>query len=210
MATDSTGSAPGAGPRTRRRADAERSIASIVEAALAAFRRDTDATMADIARTAGVGRVTLYSHFPSREDLLDEVMRRAIDDARVVLTALPAEGLPAREALAGVIRSCWQVLDRYRSLHAAATRVLGPERMRAHHDEPMAAVGALVDRGREDGSIRADLPRDWLLATVYSLLHAAASEVEAGRLPAGEAAAVLEATVDSVLTPVRSPAADSR
>ncbi|MBG0830215.1 TetR/AcrR family transcriptional regulator [Planomonospora sp. ID67723] len=205
MATDHTGVVPGAGSRTRRRADAERSITAIVEAALVAFRSDADATMADIARTAGVGRVTLYSHFPSREELLEEVMARAIEDVRAVLAAVPVEGPPARDALAGVVRSCWQVLDRYRSLHAAAVRVLGPERMRARHDEPLATIGALVERGQHDGTIRADLPRDWLVATVYSLLHAAASETEAGRLSPGDAAGVLEATVVSALSP--APAA---
>ncbi|GGL41566.1 TetR/AcrR family transcriptional regulator [Planomonospora parontospora] len=201
MATDRTSTAAGAGPRVRRRADAERSIAAIVEAALAVFGRDADATMADIARAAGVGRVTLYSHFPSREDLLEEVMGRAIGEARTVLDAVPVQDLPAGQALAEVVRSCWQVLDRYRSLQAAAVRVLGPERMRAHHDEPMAVVGDLLARGRGDGTVRADLPHDWLLATVYGLLHTAAAEVEAGRLPAADAPGVLEATLVSVLVP---------
>ena len=50
----------------RRRSDAERSIAAIVGAAVEAFGRRSDVSMSEIATAAGVGRVTLYAHFPSR------------------------------------------------------------------------------------------------------------------------------------------------
>ena len=50
----------------RRRSDAERSIAAIVGAAVDAFGRRSDVSMSEIATAAGVGRVTLYAHFPSR------------------------------------------------------------------------------------------------------------------------------------------------
>jgi hypothetical protein len=42
---------------------------------------------------------------------------------------------------------------------------------------------------------RRDLPRRWLVTAIYSLVHAAADDVDAGRLPAGRAAGVLEKTV---------------
>jgi AcrR family transcriptional regulator len=63
---------------TRRRADAERSIAAILDAGLACFGTNPDVTMTAVARAAGVGRVTLYAHFPSRQALLEAVMAHAI------------------------------------------------------------------------------------------------------------------------------------
>ena len=44
---------------TRRRADAERNIAAILEAGLACFSRNPDASLAEVAQAAGVGRITL-------------------------------------------------------------------------------------------------------------------------------------------------------
>ncbi|WP_055478738.1 TetR/AcrR family transcriptional regulator [Sphaerimonospora mesophila] len=187
----------------RRRADAERNIEAIVAAALAEFCRNPGVSMTDIARAAGVGRVTLYGHFPSREDLLDAVMARAIEDARATLGAVPTDGLPARDALAALIRSAWQVLDRHRRLHAAAVQIIGPDRLREHHEQPLLLVEDLLDRGRRDGTVRADLPPHWLATTVYSMLHAAALEVDAGRLTSAGAADVLEATLLPAISPVR-------
>ena len=56
------------------RADAARNRAKILDAATAAFdEHGTDASLEDIARTAGVGVGTLYRHFPTRLDLIEAV-----------------------------------------------------------------------------------------------------------------------------------------
>src|SRR2546423_9715944 len=68
---------PNASARKHRRADAERNISSIIDAALEALASDPDVSMAEIARRAGVVRATIYVHFPTREPLLDAVMEHA-------------------------------------------------------------------------------------------------------------------------------------
>lgn len=58
-----------------RRADAKRNRKLILDAAKTAFARDgVDASLDEIARSAGVGPATLYRHFPTREHLLCEVL----------------------------------------------------------------------------------------------------------------------------------------
>ncbi|MER5419827.1 TetR/AcrR family transcriptional regulator [Streptosporangium roseum] len=190
---------PGPSSRGRRRADAERSIAAIVGAAMTAFSENSEVSMVDIARVAGVGRVTLYSHFSSREELMDAVMAHAVKEANAVLGGEASEETPAREALGELIRSSWQVLGRYGRLQAAALRVLNPERMREHHNEPLIRVRSLITRGQREGVIRDDLPEDWLVSVFYSLLHTAALEVDSGRLRPETAADALEATLLSAI-----------
>src|SRR5690606_20422149 len=57
------------------RADARRNRGLILDAAKTAFARNgVDASLEDIARSAGVGPGTLYRHFPTREHLLCEVL----------------------------------------------------------------------------------------------------------------------------------------
>lgn len=61
--------------QTVQRADARRNRGLILAAARTAFARDgIDASLDEIARSAGVGPGTLYRHFPSREHLLCELL----------------------------------------------------------------------------------------------------------------------------------------
>ncbi|MEV5749113.1 TetR/AcrR family transcriptional regulator [Actinoallomurus sp. NPDC052308] len=182
-----------------KRADAERNIEAIISAATEYFARDRDASMGEIAKAAGLGRVTLYAHFASREDLLRAVLARTIADADgVIEAATPAEGPPA-EAFARVIRSCWPFLSRLGSLHAAAQHALPAEEVRRFHDKPMGYMERLIARGRTDGAFRTDLPADWLVTTVYTLLHAAADEAAAGRLDKDAVGDILERTLLAAL-----------
>src|SRR3954466_2635573 len=91
------------GTRPRRRADAERSIARILDAAVDSLGEDQEASMSAIARRAGVVRATIYVHFPTREALLEAVTHRAFDEvAAGIAAAEPERGEPA-EALARVV-----------------------------------------------------------------------------------------------------------
>ncbi len=184
----------------RRRADAERNIAAILDAGLACFSRDADASVADVARAAGLGRVTVYSHFRSREALVDAVMAHAISKANTALEAVAVDDGPAPEALGRLIRSSWRIVDHHRSFLAAAQHDLPPARIRHHHDQAMARVERLIARGQDEGNFRTDLPRPWLVATFYSVLHGAAEEVDAGRLDPSQAAEVLTATLLAAFT----------
>src|SRR5690242_10852736 len=97
----------------RRRADAERSIAAIVSAALEALAGDPDVSMAEIARRAGVVRATVYMHFPTRESLLDAVMEHSVGlVADATRGAEPERGEP-KEALERVLLATWQQLGKF-------------------------------------------------------------------------------------------------
>jgi AcrR family transcriptional regulator len=187
----------------RRRADAQRNIAAILDAALTCLARGPEVNMVEIARTAGVGRVTLYAHFPSKEALVDAVVAHAIGQADAALDAVDLDHGSVPQALARLIASSWQILNQHRQLMVAGQRHLGQTRMRTHHDRAMARVELLISRGQTDGDVRTDLPRDWLVTTFYALLHAAAEEANAGRLDPVRAGDVVASTVVAALNPPR-------
>jgi AcrR family transcriptional regulator len=74
----------------RLRSDAERNRERILAAARTVFGRDgLNASMASVAREAGVGIATLFRHFPSKEDLVAAVFADRMDTyADAVATAL--------------------------------------------------------------------------------------------------------------------------
>ena len=64
----------------RRRADAERNISALLDAAAVVFvRSGVEAPVRDIAAEAGVGVGTIYRHFPTRADLVVAVYRHQVE-----------------------------------------------------------------------------------------------------------------------------------
>jgi TetR/AcrR family transcriptional repressor of mexCD-oprJ operon len=201
---------PGRAAARQRRADAERSIEAILDATLACAPAGGTFNMAAIARTAGVSRVTLYTHFPTREALVRAALDRGVALADEVLSRSSLDEGPAPAALTRLLRSSWQILDRHRNVFAVATTTLPPAQLRAYHEPVLGRVERLVVRGQADGDFRTDLPRDWLVATIYGLMHLAAEQLGAGRIAADRAGEMVATTILSLLATERRPVTGGR
>jgi AcrR family transcriptional regulator len=100
MASVGTAPAVPAGPAVphearRQRADAQRNVTALLEAAKTVFlRTGVDAPAKEITDLAGLGVGTLYRHFPKRSDLVVAVMEREIGDCAAAATSLAADHQP--------------------------------------------------------------------------------------------------------------------
>jgi AcrR family transcriptional regulator len=178
----------------RRRADAERSEASILDAAADALAGDSEASMAEIARRAGVVRATVYVHFPTREALIAAVTERAMSEVvEVIVAAEPERGDPA-EALRRVVTEAWRTLGRYHALVAINTQLPDAE-LHQRHGAVFDALESLIERGQQAGAFRTEVPIAWHLSMLVTLIHAASAELRSGRLPAEQIESALVATV---------------
>ncbi|MGW7170003.1 TetR/AcrR family transcriptional regulator [Streptomyces sp. NPDC054884] len=189
---------------TTKRADALRSIEAIEQAAAECLGRNPEASMSEIARAAGVGRVTLYAHFTSRAEVVDAAMSRAIDRGNEALDAVDLTGDPLL-ALARYVEAGWHLVDQARALLVAAQKELSAGRIRELHAGPAARVETLVARGRAEGAFRTDLPITWLVNVLHTVMHSAAEEIRAGRLTSDRAADHITATVLAAFTPPGRP-----
>jgi AcrR family transcriptional regulator len=179
----------------RRRSDADRSVAAILAAALEALASDPDASMAEIARQAGVVRATIYVHFPTREALLDAAMERAVGDVAQAMTdAEPQRGDPT-EALERVLRATWKELGRFHTLLAINTGRLSVEELHRRHLPMTTQLVPLIERGQKQGVFRSDLPVSWHVAVIRAIVHTASAELRSGRISEAEVEPVLLTTV---------------
>lgn len=196
-ATSASTSATGT-TRPRRRADAERSIARIVAAARQCLSADPDATIDDIAKAAGVGRMTLYGHFRTRPELVEAALVEALGVGEETLSAVDLTGDP-RDALNRLLESSWSLVAESAALAAAAQGVLPAGRFRQLHANPAERLEQLIRRGQEQGMFRTDLPISWLVSAVHFILKGAAEEHRAGRLETTDVAHLITASVQSIL-----------
>ena len=181
-------------PAPRRRADAERSVARILDAAVEALASDPEASMAGIARRAGVVRATVYVHFPTREALIAAVTQRAIADVgEVIEAAEPDRGEPA-EALARLVATAWRTMGRYHSLVAINAGRPQAE-LQAKHGPVLDRLEPLIERGQADDVFRPDVPAAWHLAVVLALVHTASATLQAGHGTPDKIESALVATV---------------
>jgi TetR/AcrR family transcriptional regulator, mexCD-oprJ operon repressor len=186
-------------PRAQR-ADARRNIEAILDAAVACLARDPEASVVDIAAAAGVGRVTLYGHFKTRAELVDAALVRTIQRADQILDATDTTGDPV-EALTRLVAASWQIVDQFRNILLAAHRELPAERIRGVHDRILRRIQSLIERGQRTGAFRTDLPKRWLITTVFSLMHAAAEDAAAGHVNVDRASGLIAATLIAAFTP---------
>jgi AcrR family transcriptional regulator len=79
-------------PPPARRADAERNRAKILAAARSAFADpQSEVSMAEVSRRAGVGMATLYRNFPGRRELLEALYIDEVDAVCEAAETLEAE-----------------------------------------------------------------------------------------------------------------------
>jgi AcrR family transcriptional regulator len=153
------------------RADAQRNLDALLEAAKAVFGASgVDAPVREIAAQAGVGVATVYRHFPQRSDLVAAVFRREVDACAAAAHDLLREHAPD-EALARWLRRYTRFIATKRGL-AAALHSGDPafDALPAYfrqHLEP--ALQSLLDAAVTAGRIRCDVEPSVLLRAVASL-----------------------------------------
>jgi AcrR family transcriptional regulator len=184
--------------QNRLRRDVERNHEAIVTAAIAVLADTSEATMAEIAAASGIGRSTLYRHFPDRRSLIAAIYARVFAEAGEIVRARLDPGVTGDpiEVLVELVISLAGLGDRYRFLVNYEEHLHAKE---ANHDwRRRMPLRSYIDRAQAAGTLRDDLPADWLSLVLGRLIAAAArhqfADAQARR-------ASVEATVRSLLTP---------
>jgi TetR/AcrR family transcriptional regulator, mexCD-oprJ operon repressor len=193
-----------------RREVSQRNADAILDATVSELDRDPKASLVDIAKAAGVSRPTLYAHFPTREDLVEAAVRRALDQIRRDLAAIELDSGDATAALERLIATGWHRLARNLGLARLALDSLPAERLRRAHAAAFEPMRDLVDRGRSTGEFRDDQPVEWMVSVLYALLHAAADDVASGRIDERSAAQLVLSSSLAALSPSPSPGRQGR
>ncbi len=145
-----------------------------MEAAVTVLNRDETASMQAVADAAGVGRATLYRHFPSRETLLAAMWELAIQEAGESLTRANLDRVAADEAIARATRALLTNARHY-AVVSRERMSIQPDVARQLFVQPLTVV---LERGRQEGVLRQDVAVDVLYECWVGMLVRFAETVD--------------------------------
>ncbi|MFZ7086682.1 TetR/AcrR family transcriptional regulator [Curtobacterium sp. RRHDQ10] len=159
------------------RRDATENRAALIDAARAELQADPDASIETIAAAAGLSRRAVYGHFPSRDDLVGEVVTSG---AARILAAMPTaadlDRLDPVHRLATIAAALWAEVSHVRSM--ARIAVHGPFATRvAEVFAPLrSSVRDACALGAASGVLRADVDAATLARLVEGACFAVLDE----------------------------------
>ncbi|MFK4548313.1 AcrR family transcriptional regulator [Streptomyces tendae] len=173
-------------PRKTLRADAQRNREHLIATAAEAFASGRTVSLDAIAKSAGVGSGTLYRHFPTREDLVEEIYRDQIRPLRDDAQALLATERPV-QALHTWMRNFAEWAGERRGICDALVAMSASGRFGTGPvcDEVQHILGMLLESGSEAGELRSDVdPVDvgGILAGVLSVAGAPEQRAQLDRM----------------------------
>ncbi|MGN6408883.1 MAG: TetR/AcrR family transcriptional regulator [Curtobacterium sp.] len=150
-------------PARAPRRDATENRAALIEAAKTVLQVDPDASLETIASAAGLSRRAVYGHFPSRDDLVRELVTTG---AARIAAAMPTTSdlaeLPPAARIASIAVALWAEVSHVRSMAAVAVREPFIQSVATEFAPVRAQVREACALGITDGVMRDDVDPDAL------------------------------------------------
>ncbi|MFC9646298.1 TetR/AcrR family transcriptional regulator [Streptomyces mirabilis] len=153
------------------RADARKNRDHVLAVAGTAItEQGVDVSLRDIARRADVGLATLLRHFPTREALLEALLRTSFDEMTAPAGELAASSSP-EDALVSWLRDCVAWTTEYRGVTVLMAAAIEDTESALHAScVTLRAAGArLLARAQAAGAARTDIDGTDLFALVAAL-----------------------------------------
>ncbi|MDO3696465.1 TetR/AcrR family transcriptional regulator [Curtobacterium flaccumfaciens] len=150
-------------PSRAPRRDATENRAALLDAAKTCLQQDPDASIETIAASAGLSRRAVYGHFPSRDDLVREVVTAgAARIAAAMPTASDLQELPPAARLAAIAVTLWTEVSHVRSMARVAVRSPFAEPVAEVFAPLRSQVRQACALGIADGAMRDDVDPETL------------------------------------------------
>ncbi|GAB3148365.1 TetR/AcrR family transcriptional regulator [Amycolatopsis stemonae] len=171
-----------------RRVDARRNREAILRAADEAFSEKADVALDEVARRAGLGRATVYRHFPDRTALALAVATHHLNALKHLVRG--------KESFRELLRMVLAMQARRRPLVRLFREL--PERSQRQYTQALVSLlRPAFEKAQREGSVRADLePAD--LGLLFEMHEAALLSGLAPREPAESAERLVRVFLDGL------------
>lgn len=192
-------SSPGAsGSGGRSISRAERVRRQILKAAMGVLVADPGESMQAVADAAGVARATLHRYFTGRQELVQAIALGALSECEDVVAGARLEEGAVSEAISRLVEGLVPIGESLQFLLYEAQLTEDPG-FAAADARVLAPVGELIERGKQDGTFRPEVPAAWIRSALEALVYAAWEGVRDGKIARRDAPSLVTATLLSGL-----------
>ena len=166
---------------TQLRADAQRNLESVLDAAADLFaQRGCDVSVDEIANRAGVGHATVFRRFPTKDELIAAVVAKQIRELTAFVEQVTEEKEPG-EAFEAFVWHVAELHARDRGLHEGYSRCAELPDVAEAKSEVSGLLDRLIVRAQEAGALRRDVTADDISTLLGSTILGARDGSDAER-----------------------------
>lgn len=169
-------------------ARATRSREALINAGIALLIMNPKASLKEVAEHAGVGRATLYRHFETREQLIQEIAQESLDMTDAVMAPIKKQALSGKATLEAMFHALMPMADRYHFLLSLWSIAEGDDLVLAAYHRQLEELYIIIEKARQEGSIRPELTNDWIMVTVDTMIYSGWWLIAEGKCTAQQAA----------------------
>lgn len=151
----------------------QKSQAAIILAGMQLLSRNSEASLSDIAREAGVGRTTVYRLYDTKEQLIKAIAIHCSEAFDTATAHLESEATSALHAFELMFKAILPLAAEMEFLMRLGDLEDDDPEIFAIYRRQMMDIAALVEYAKAEGSLRQDVSTDWVVNLIEGLFYAA-------------------------------------
>jgi len=160
---------------------------SLLQSAIIALTQNPGMSYAELANKMGIGRATLYRHFAGRDELIKELVLFSLHETDRAIRPLTAQALKSEDLLYDIIAVLIPIGERFHFLSQIPWEVWEDEEVKQLYLRQDEEFAQMMDYMQQEGKIRADMPRAWIVAVFDNLIYTAWASVREGKIARNDA-----------------------
>lgn len=160
----------------------KKSTRALLDASFSILLNDPHASLSEIASKAGVGRATLYRHYPTREDLIAAIAIESMHLIGAALQPISEQGLQGLVAVKAMVTALLPLAERFHFLQMIWTTVELDKQVWQLYEEQMNTIWYWISAGQKAGEINHQLSAEWIVSVFDAMLYSASWMLANGRM----------------------------
>ena len=162
----------------------KKSTRALLDASFTVLLNNPHASLSEIASQAGVGRATLYRHYPTREHLIAAIAVESLQLLQQAITPINEAGLTGLKAVQALVEQLLPLANRFHFLQMVWTLIEMDQQVWQLYSQQMAMIKQWVIEGQVEGEINQNLTPLWVVTVIDSLMYSASWLIANGDMTA--------------------------